>query len=693
MTSPAAIRVIPSETPQRTEPPRADSAEYISSWLIERIASLLERPPQEVDVNMPLQRYGIDSVEAVVISGDLEELLGRRLDSTLVWDYPTIAQLAEHLGVAARTPPSDVLKGRAEARSEPAPETAPRKHGFEHFDDVKNHERRLSLLSIPTVGNPYFRLSEGTNGDRAIINGKEVLNFSNYNYLGLSGHPEVSQAAKDATDRYGTSASASRLIAGERPVHRDLEESLARFMGVEDSIVYVGGHSTNVSTIGHLFEHEDLIIYDALIHDSVLRGAELAGASRVPFHHQDFDELEEILARRRKDYRNVLIVVEGVYSADGDIPDLPRCIELKKRYSCFLMVDEAHSIGVLGKSGRGVGEHFGVNPADVDIWMGTLSKSLASCGGYIAGSKRLIQYLRYTSPGFVFSVGMPPPNAAAAVTAIRVLEREPERVTQLHQRVNFFLKLAHEHNLDTGTSKDTGVVPVIIGDTLQCIRLADILLYRGINVAPMVYPAVSNNGARLRFFISSTHTEEQIRYTVETVAKELGRLKRMFSGSFEVLESDEPVVEPPNAALARDGFEGFVKMDIRVLSRQLHEDVVYYFPGNSPIAGVHRGKDNVLDFFVNASRCTFGTLNVRLKTILSDENHGVLVWRNSGYLPELDLRLETEICEILTVTNGKVSEAHWYVADQKAFDDFLIAGTKLLEKYQQSGPTPRNPFA
>ncbi len=220
----------------------------------------------------------------------------------------------------------------------------------------------------------------------------------------------------------------------------------AGWPGAEDAVVYVGGHSTNESTIGHLFGPGDLILHDALSHNSILQGSILSGARRRPFAHNDWQAADEILTRCRHEYRRILLVIEGVYSMDGDIPDLPRFIDVKRRHRVLLMIDEAHSMGVLGATGRGIGEHFGINRADVDIWMGTLSKSFGSCGGYIAGTKALVEYLKYTSPGFVYSVGLSPPNAAAALASIRLLEAEPERVARLRHRSRLFLELARPWN-------------------------------------------------------------------------------------------------------------------------------------------------------------------------------------------------------------------------------------------------------
>jgi 7-keto-8-aminopelargonate synthetase-like enzyme len=209
---------------------------------------------------------------------------------------------------------------------------------------------------------------------------------------------------------------------------------------------------------------------------------------------------------------------------DGDSPDLPHFIEVKKRHKTFLMVDEAHSIGTMGTHGRGISEHCGVDPRDVDLWMGTLSKSLGSCGGYIAGCDELVEYLKYTSPGFVYSVGMPPSNAAAALASLKLLEEEPERVAAVQDRSRLFLKVAREQGLNTGLSHDTPVIPVIVGNSMHTLQLSHQLFQRGISVHPILYPAVEESAARLRFFITATHSEEQIISAVVAVAEELRRI-------------------------------------------------------------------------------------------------------------------------------------------------------------------------
>ena len=415
---------------------------------------------------------------------------------------------------------AQLLRNKAEAAAQ-VPEES---YQFEHYPEYRQLKQQQAQLAALGLRNPYFGLHEGIANSTTHVDGRQLINYATYNYLGLSGHPTVSKAAQAAIDHYGTSVSASRPASGEKPLHLELEHAIADWIGVEDAIVYVAGHATNVSTIGHLFAYKDLILYDALSHNSVLQGCLLSGAKAIAFPHNDTAALEKILAEQRHQYRRVLIVIEGVYSADGDIPTLPGFIDLKQRYKTFLMIDEAHSIGVLGEHGRGIGELFGVNPPDVDLWMGTLSKSFASCGGYIAGNQAVVEYLKCTSPGYIYSIGISPPNAAAALAALQVLQAEPERVAQLHQRAKLFLELAQAQGLDTGMSEGSAIIPIIVGDTMKAIRLCHALFERGINVQPMTHPVVPKGGDRLRFFMSCVHTEAQIQTTIEILAEEMEKL-------------------------------------------------------------------------------------------------------------------------------------------------------------------------
>lgn len=369
------------------------------------------------------------------------------------------------------------------------------------------------------IGNPFFKVHEGAGGPVTRIGGKEYLNFSHYNYLGLSGHPEVNAAAEEAVERYGTSAGASRLVAGERPVQRELEKSLADVYGAEDCVVFVSGHATNISAISTLFGPRDLILHDSLIHNSVLEGIRLSGATRHSFPHNDPQALDARLASMRANYERTLIVTEGLYSMDGDLPDLPALVDIKQRHGAFLMLDEAHSLGVLGAAGRGIAEHYGISGKDVDIWMGTLSKTLAGCGGYIAGSQALVDILKFAAPGFVYSVGLAPPLAAASLAALRIMLREPERVLRLRERGALFLELARKAGLDVGTSRGFSVIPVIVGSSQKAIMLSNRLFELGINVQPIIHPAVEEKAARLRFFLSAMHSENDIRHVCRTLAR------------------------------------------------------------------------------------------------------------------------------------------------------------------------------
>jgi len=382
-----------------------------------------------------------------------------------------------------------------------------------------------ALMDSTGVRNPFFSVHQGKISDTTWIDGRELISFASYNYLGLSGHPEVSASAKAAIDKYGTSASASRLVSGEKTIHKELEAELSEFLGVEDTITFPGGHATNESVIGHLMGPGDLIIHDSLAHNSIIKGAELSGARRRPFEHNDWQRLDRILSEIRSEYRRVMIAIEGVYSMDGDYPNLPKFVDVKNKHKALLFVDEAHSIGTMGATGRGLGELLGVPRQDVELWMGTLSKSFGSCGGFVGGSCELVEYLRYTTPGFVFAAAIPPAAVGAALGALRILKREPERVTRLHANSKLFLDLAKERGLNTGMSMGTPITPVITGNSLLALRLSDALYRRGINAQPILHPAVEENQARIRFFITSAHTESQIRMAVNAVAEEIEKLR------------------------------------------------------------------------------------------------------------------------------------------------------------------------
>ena len=430
------------------------------------------------------------------------------------------------LGKAARLGLIDRFRTRQGAASAaPARAAAPAANVPDQFYRFERHpayERLLVSHSAAErfgVQSPFFRVHEAVAGATTTIGARQYLNFSSYNYLGLNGHPRVNQAAQRAVERYGTSPSASRLVAGERPVQRQLEQALATFLGVDDCIAFVSGHATNVSTIATLLGPRDLVLHDALIHNSVLEGVKLSGAHRRSFPHNDWQWVDALLGQLRGQFERVLIVVEGLYSMDGDGPDLRHFVTLKQRYKAFLMVDDAHALGVLGATGRGSAEHWGINPRDVDIWMGTLSKTLASCGGYIAGSTPLVELLKFNAPGFVYSVGLSPALAAAALEALHILQEEPQRVARLQAVGAEFLQLARARGVDTGLSEGHAITPAIVGSSLKAARLSNALFERGINAQPIIYPAVEEKAARIRFFLCAMHEPQQLLATADALAE------------------------------------------------------------------------------------------------------------------------------------------------------------------------------
>jgi 8-amino-7-oxononanoate synthase len=482
----------------------------------------VRRVAKERAVGMTLDssivELGLDSLERMEIVAALEETYGGRFPEDVLPQIESVREVAAAVeAYLGKTPKA--REDRA-ASDEIPPET----YRFELFPEYARLRQQLDETNSAGYRNPYFTVHERVISDTTLIDGRELVSYSSYNYVGMSGDRRVAAAAKQAIDRYGTSASASRLVSGEKPVHRELEQAIASMLGTEAAIAFVSGHGTNETTLGHLFGPGDLILHDALAHNSIVQGAILSGARRRAFPHNDWEALDKLLAELRPTYRRVVIAIEGIYSMDGDIANVPRFVEVKNRHKAMLYIDEAHSVTVLGPRGRGVSEHFNLAPTDVDIWMGTLSKGLGSCGGYISGTSPLVDYLKYTAPGFVFSGGLNPSNAAASLAAIRLLEAEPDRVARLHERAGLFLKLARERGLDTGHSQGTPIVPVIIGSSMDSLRLSQALFERGINVQPILHPAVEEKLTRLRFFITCEHTEQQIRDTVAAVAEELGKI-------------------------------------------------------------------------------------------------------------------------------------------------------------------------
>ncbi|MBQ8123473.1 MAG: aminotransferase class I/II-fold pyridoxal phosphate-dependent enzyme [Ruminococcus sp.] len=371
--------------------------------------------------------------------------------------------------------------------------------------------------TVITNKSTYFKVNEGIARGRVVIKGEEKVNYSTYNYLGLTADERVIKFTEEAIEKHGTSVSGSRILTGEIQLHRMLEREIADVLGVDDAVVFVGGHCTNVNLIGNLVDKHDLVLYDAFAHNSIVQGSLLSHAKRGHFAHNDMQDLENKLKRAQGQYRRVLIVAEGIYSMDGDVCDLPELIRLKKEYGAFLMIDEAHSFGTIGKNGSGITSYFGVDPRDVDILMGTLSKSVASCGGYIAGNKDFIWYLRYSSPGFIFSCGLSPSNTAAAYKAIEIFSSDSTKIDKLHDNAEYFLKSVRALGYDTGLSIGTSIVPIIIGNSQKTVEISNRLYDMGVNALPIIHPAVKENEARIRFFMSADHTREDLDKTINAL--------------------------------------------------------------------------------------------------------------------------------------------------------------------------------
>ncbi len=398
----------------------------------------------------------------------------------------------------------------------------------DRFDFAKLPEYKQMLMQqaagdLAGIVSPFFREISNVSGVSVQIEGQECLQFASYDYLGLNQNQTLRSSAAQAARTWGVSATASRLVGGERPYHRRLEQAIAEFCGVESALAMVSGHATNVSVIAALAGPKDLILIDSLIHNSVSEGVRLSGAARLVFPHNDTGWLNRKLAKIRQNYDKVLIVVEGLYSMDGDTPNLPELVDIKHRHNAWLMVDEAHSLGVLGASGRGISEHYDVDPKAVEIWMGTLSKTFGSSGGFIAGSAPLIDFLRFKTAGFVFSVGLSAPLAVAATTAIGLIDAE--RVKKLQDNGAYFLARAKAAGLDVGLSEGMAITPVIIGDSLSAVMAANQLLARGINALPIIFPAVPEKQARLRFFVTAMHSFADIDHAVAETAKVVNGLK------------------------------------------------------------------------------------------------------------------------------------------------------------------------
>ncbi len=381
---------------------------------------------------------------------------------------------------------------------------------------------RLAGKSILEEGNPWFVPVDQLRSE-VESRGGSLVSFANYDYLGLAGHEAIKSAAVEAVERMGTGALGSRLVGGERTIHAEFERDIAEFVGTEASLTLVSGYLTNVSIISHLLGSRDLLIMDELCHNSIVAGSKGTKATQLTFRHNDLEHLDHILSTHRGSYRNCLIVVEGLYSMDGDLPDLPRLLDIKEKHKSWLLVDEAHSIGVMGDRGRGISEHYGEDPSRIDLIVGTLSKSFVSCGGSLCARQEVIDWLRFTLAGFVYSVGLSPVITAAAHAALKLVIAQPQRTARLRLISELFLQKANAAGLDTGSAVGRGVVSIMFPDLHTTMQASQALLRANIFAPPIVHVGVPKDLPRIRFFLSARHEAHHLEETINVLRAEMRR--------------------------------------------------------------------------------------------------------------------------------------------------------------------------
>jgi 8-amino-7-oxononanoate synthase len=387
------------------------------------------------------------------------------------------------------------------------------------FEKARSHDRLEQLEAAKEHDLlPYFRLLTSQAGPVVEMEGRETIMLGSNNYLGLTGDERVRQGAREALETYGTGVTGSRLLNGTTPLHLDLERELAEWMETEDAIVFTTGYQANLGCLGTILGPADTVICDSGDHASILDGCRLAGAKLRPFRHNRMEKLEKMLGRAAEDGGGVLVVVDGVFSMEGDVCDLPRIVELCQAYGARLMLDEAHGAGVLGARGAGAAELFGLED-EVDLRMGTFSKSLASCGGFVAGPAEVIEYLRISSRSFIFSASAVPAAVGAALAALRVIRAEgPELFARLLDNAEYLreglrrlgLRVVEPGTLPDGTVATTPVVPVVVGDDWQAVLLWKALFEAGVYTNVAIHPAVPPGGALLRTSLMATHTTDQL---------------------------------------------------------------------------------------------------------------------------------------------------------------------------------------
>ncbi len=389
------------------------------------------------------------------------------------------------------------------------------------IDKCMNFTRAREVMELGYY--PYFRVISTEQETEVLVNGKKMLMMGSNSYLGLTTHPKVKKAAQDALDKYGSGCAGSRFLNGTLDIHIELERRLAEFVGKEAALVFATGYQANVGAISAIVNKGEFIVTDKLDHASIIDGCRLSMGKMLRYNHNDIESLEKAL--QKTDGANSLIVVDGIFSMEGDIADIPRILELKNKYNFGLMIDEAHSLGVLHKSGAGCAKYFDATD-DTEIVMGTFSKSLASVGGFIAADEQIIHYLKHFSRALIFSASLPPASAASVLAALDIIEKEPERIEKLWENTNYMLKSFKEMGYDTGSS-NTPVIPLHVGEMMTAFHIWKRLDEEGVFINPVIPPAVAPTDTLIRCSFMATHTKEQLDFALEKffmVGKEVGLL-------------------------------------------------------------------------------------------------------------------------------------------------------------------------
>ena len=391
---------------------------------------------------------------------------------------------------------------------------------------MKPLEKKLAAYRLPQMFMeqgiyPFYHPIETGQDTEVILRGKKTLMFGSNSYLGLTQHPEIIAAGKEALDKYGTGASGSRLMNGNLDLHEELEQKLAEFVGKEAATVFSTGFQSNLGSIAALAGRNDYILLDEKNHASIIESTRLSFAKVLKYKHNDMEDLEKKLQGLDQD-KIILIVMDGIFSMEGDIAPLDKITELADKYSASVYVDDAHSLGVLGENGAGTANHFGVTDK-VEAIMGTFSKSLASLGGFVAGSNDLINYLKHNARALLFSASIPPASAATVLKALEVIKKEPERIDWLWDNTNYAKKLLLENGFDIGEST-TPIIPIHVGDDVKTYHLATLMLQDGVYVNPVGHPAVEKGKAILRYSLMATHTKEQIERSIDSLIKSSKKL-------------------------------------------------------------------------------------------------------------------------------------------------------------------------